>query len=869
MKRKISWLIAGPLVLLQLLISPSPVSAATAMIFCNGNLGSASGLTSSQISGFQASGFTTMVLFAMSVSTNGSFTYGGQTICSNGVYVGPSNWGSLLSQCLTAPSSVTRIEMCLGGAGDTSWANIKNLIAANGTNSSTVLYQNLSALKNALGINAIDSDDESTYDSGSAISFGLMCGALGLKMTLCPYTDTSYWTAVKSGLGSEVDYIYLQCYSGGAGNDPSSWASSMGVPVSQIVPGYWDYERNATFLTNMMTWAGEGCTGGFLWPSCTGCDPPADPGEMFQYAGWILTAFYPAITNAYDVAANSAYKGDGAPDGLSAGGQNGGFGFEAWTFAIQKTGGAFIQTNGPSGDSFDLWNTSANSLTVAVRPFASPLSVGQSFTVSTCLNSLDTIANTNEIVLEDSGGNILFGYWHYGYEANANNGEYRDATTNDGAALNFQYAYQQFETFTFTLNSATTYTFTDNSTGASFTGRISNAKITHVAFIRFNGANTPVNGQDFQFDQLQITSSAPPTFRVTPAQGALSVPETNSIVANVAASSVGLNTSFASMTVDGSSVTPTVGGSSSLLTVSYIPSPALSAGSVHMAKVVVQDDNEVSHTNTWSFTTGFSSLPAVLAGPFTVSNSVDLTIFTAGGDPWLGTNYLSASSQTLFARFSMEFDTTNDTSSIYTWGGMDFFQGSNEKLLFGKNGGSPNWSVAIDGANGPDLNPVVAVVPSDWHTIVVQIDYEDGTVANETVWLDPDFTQTEANQPQASVTLSDDNTFDNIRLRCGFNDASATFSNIVMAATSAQVGFQPASPPRIMNINLSGTSLSISATNGAAGGSWTLLQSTNLALPLSQWQTNCTGNFDSSGNLSTGITNTATNRQEFYLLKVH
>ena len=200
---------------------------------------------------------------------------------------------------------------------------------------------------------------------------------------------------------------------------------------------------------------------------------------------------------------------------------------------------------------------------------------------------------------------------------------------------------------------------------------------------------------------------------------------------------------------------------------------------------------------------------------------------------------------------------------------MDFFQGSNEKLLFGKNGGSPNWSIAIDGANGPDLNPTVMVVTNDWHTIVVRIDYQNGAPANETVWLDPDFTQTEANQPQAPVTLSDDNTFDNIHLRCGFNDASATFSNIVIAATLVAVGFQPASPPRIMNINSSGTSLSISATDGAAGGSWTLLQSTNLALPLSQWQTNCTGNFDSSGNLSTSITNTATNRQEFYILKVH
>jgi len=290
------------------------------------------------------------------------------------------------------------------------------------------------------------------------------------------------------------------------------------------------------------------------------------------------------VTNAFDQASDPAYAGDGPPNGLSTGGQNGGSGFGPWTFTLSGTGGSFISGAGPSGDSFDLWNTSADSSTVAVRPFDSPLAVGQSFSVAIRLNSLDTISNTNEIALEDSSGNILFGYWHYGFEANANNGEYSDATTNDGAAVNFQYAYQQFETFTFTLNSPTTYTFTDNSTGASFTGRIANAQIAQVAFIRVNGAHAPGNGQDYQFDQLKITSSSPPTYGLTPAAGALSVAVTNPIVANVVAGSVGLNTGFASLTIDGNAVTPTVSGSASLMTVSYTPNPALSAGTTHTAQ---------------------------------------------------------------------------------------------------------------------------------------------------------------------------------------------------------------------------------------------------------------------------------------------
>ena len=283
--------------LLVLATSVERASAATAMFFCNGNMGSAAGLTSSQISGLRASGFTTMVLFTMSVQTNGDFTFSdGSTVCSGGVYLGPTDWASLLSQCRTAPTSINRIEMCIAQWGDTSFGNIKNLIAANGTGSGTVLYQNLLALKSALGIDAVDYDDETVYDSSSAISFGQMCGAVGLKVTLCPYTNPNYWVAVKSGLGSTCDQVYLQCYSGGAGQNPATWNSYFGG--FKVIPGYWDYERDDTFLNNMQTWKSAGGNGGFLWPSCTGCNPPAGPGEMAQYAYQILNTFNATVIPA-------------------------------------------------------------------------------------------------------------------------------------------------------------------------------------------------------------------------------------------------------------------------------------------------------------------------------------------------------------------------------------------------------------------------------------------------------------------------------------------------------------------------------------------------------------------------------------------
>ncbi len=68
-------------------------------------------------------------------------------------------------------------------------------------------------------------------------------------------------------------------------------------------------------------------------------------------------------------------------------------------------------------------------------------------------------------------------------------------------------------------------------------------------------------------------------------------------------------------------------------------------------------------------------------------------------------------------------------------------------------------------------------------------------------------------------------------------------------------------------ISVSGHTLALNVTNGTPGGIWILLQSTNVAKPVNQWQTNRTGTYDANGNLSTNIANAATNPLEFYLLK--
>src|SRR6185369_17099217 len=77
----------------------------------------------------------------------------------------------------------------------------------------------------------------------------------------------------------------------------------------------------------------------------------------------------------------------------------------------------------------------------------------------------------------------------------------------------------------------------------------------------------------------------------------------------------------------------------------------------------------------------------------------------------------------------------------------------------------------------------------------------------------------------------------------------------------------PIPRPGIASVSISGTTLSISATNGQINAPWTLLQSTNIALPLALWQTNRAGTFDGNGNFSTNIANVVTNNGLFYILK--
>jgi hypothetical protein len=71
--------------------------------------------------------------------------------------------------------------------------------------------------------------------------------------------------------------------------------------------------------------------------------------------------------------------------------------------------------------------------------------------------------------------------------------------------------------------------------------------------------------------------------------------------------------------------------------------------------------------------------------------------------------------------------------------------------------------------------------------------------------------------------------------------------------------------PHFTGISVSGTAVTLNATNGTSGGQYTLLGSTNVAGP---WTAILTNSFDGSGNLNLFITNSnPAVHQQFYMLK--
>ncbi len=261
----------------------NPTSSAVAQLF--EEIGSAS--------------YSTAVLWAAHVDSLGNIALNDDPVAVNGQFVAAAqSWADMVNGL--RQGTVTRVELSIGGD-QSSFANIQSLISTYGIGSANPLYGNLQVLQQVLNLDAVDYDDESQYDANSSEQLAQMCVNLGMKVTICPYAswETEYWvnlvTSINAANPGTVDASYLQCYSGGAGNDPVSWNQSFSVTGLTMTPGLWavhgaSCESGSTAAdvqSQMASWAQEAASsqtslaGGFMYcgtdiQSCTGGGTEAD-----------------------------------------------------------------------------------------------------------------------------------------------------------------------------------------------------------------------------------------------------------------------------------------------------------------------------------------------------------------------------------------------------------------------------------------------------------------------------------------------------------------------------------------------------------------------------------------------------------------
>ena len=198
----------------------------------------------SNTTALRTSGFNTLIMFGVGILDNGDIKYYSNTpgskdvvIASNGAYVGGDALAEKVRSFKTGnDTGVNRLEISMNSQ------NIRNLMAKPGPGPETPLYRNFQALKTAWSLDAVNNDDESIYDVASTVSFAKMLGKVGYKYTTAPYTNTRFWSSIGSQINSGLkepdlllDRVYLQCYDGGANNNPASWRQTLGMKVVPLI----------------------------------------------------------------------------------------------------------------------------------------------------------------------------------------------------------------------------------------------------------------------------------------------------------------------------------------------------------------------------------------------------------------------------------------------------------------------------------------------------------------------------------------------------------------------------------------------------------------------------------------------------------
>jgi hypothetical protein len=250
------------------------------------------GVVAPNITEIENSGFTEAIVWSVEVSSTGDLNLNGEfPLTSGGVYVGNETYPDFpADMAQLKQGTVKRVTFSIGSSNYGDWEDITNLVNSQGTGPTSILYQDFAALKAAIpALDAIDFDDENSFNSPTTIAFGVMLGNLGYHVMPDAFDDSSYWTNVVSQINDQLpgtaDGVHLQAYAGGAGNNPCIGWNFGTVPV---FPGLWDQDDTPSQVqTTMSGWHSEcGIIGGFMWIY----DDFVGTGLAAQYASAINTA---------------------------------------------------------------------------------------------------------------------------------------------------------------------------------------------------------------------------------------------------------------------------------------------------------------------------------------------------------------------------------------------------------------------------------------------------------------------------------------------------------------------------------------------------------------------------------------------------
>ena len=223
------------------------------------------------ITEIENSGFTEAIVWSVEVNSAGDLNFNGEfPLTSNGAYIGDQTYPDFPSNMAQLKQgTVKRVTFSIGSSNYGDWEDITALVKSQGTGPTSILYKDFQALKAAIpALDAIDFDDENSFNAPTTIAFGVMLGKLGYHVAPDAFDDASYWTNVVSQINTKlpgtVNGVHLQAYAGGSGNNPCVGWDFGSVPVW---PGLWDQVDTPNQVQTIISgWHNEcGINGGFMW----------------------------------------------------------------------------------------------------------------------------------------------------------------------------------------------------------------------------------------------------------------------------------------------------------------------------------------------------------------------------------------------------------------------------------------------------------------------------------------------------------------------------------------------------------------------------------------------------------------------------